>query len=75
MKPSEVVRVFETYHRLLRLFEPNEAVLWLVRPQPPLHDRSPCELLPSQAGYEDVLTVIQQLTDNAPAKRPPHKGT
>lgn len=67
MKPSEVVRVFSTYHRLLTLYEPNEAVLWLIRPQASLKDRSPCELLPQDAGYQEVLKLIEQLHEDARA--------
>jgi uncharacterized protein (DUF2384 family) len=62
MKPSEVVRVFEAYHRLLALYEPTDAVLWLIRPQGALADRSPCELLPHPQGYQEVLTLIERMS-------------
>lgn len=66
MKPSEIVRVFETYHRLLALLEPHEAVLWLIRPQTTLNEQMPCELLSSSKGYDDVTKLISDLHGEKP---------
>lgn len=64
MKPSELIRVFEAYHRLLEFYEPHGAVLWLIQPQPALGDLSPCELLPTQEGYQKVKTVIDRARED-----------
>lgn len=53
--------MFEMYHRLLALFEPHEAILWLIRPQPAFDNRSPCQVLTDPQGYQDVLALIDQL--------------
>jgi uncharacterized protein (DUF2384 family) len=62
---SETVRVFEIYHRLLALYEPHEAVLWLVIRQQQLKDRSPCELLATTEGYGEIVELIDRLRDAA----------
>jgi uncharacterized protein (DUF2384 family) len=66
LKPSEIVRVFETYHRLLALLEPHEAVLWLIRPLSTLDEKTPCELLSTSKGYDDVTKVINDLHGDKP---------
>lgn len=63
MKSWETVRVFEIYHRLLALYEPHEAVLWLVCEQELLGGRRPCDLLASGEGYTEVVTLIDGLRD------------
>lgn len=65
MKSWETVRVFEIYHRLLELYEPHEAVLWLVNEQKSLGGRRPCDLLETGEGYSEVTNLILGLRVDA----------
>lgn len=55
--------MFELFHRLLALYEPHDAVLWLTNPQPLLDDKCPCDLLLTQEGYQRVRTLIEGIRD------------
>lgn len=63
MKSWETVRVFEIYHRLLAVYEPHEAVLWLVNEQELLRGQRPCDLLGTGDGYEEIVNVIDCLRE------------
>jgi uncharacterized protein (DUF2384 family) len=65
MTASECMKVFDLHHRLLVIYEPNEALMWLVTPQQLLNSRKPCELLAEKDGFSKILTVIAQITDSA----------
>lgn len=65
MTASECMKIFDLHHRLLLIYEPTEALMWLVTKQPLLDSRMPCELLTEKDGFQKVLTVITQITDSA----------
>ncbi len=65
MTASECMKVFDLHHRLLVIYEPNEALMWLVTPQKSLGTRLPCELLGERDGFQKILTLITQITDSA----------
>jgi uncharacterized protein (DUF2384 family) len=63
MKPWEVGRIYALHLKLLLIFEPLEAMTWLMRPQKILGDRRPCEVLETGGGYHEVEDAVTQLTD------------
>ena len=64
MKASECVQLFELHHRLLLLYEPQDAVLWLVSKQKSLDGRMPCDVLSDRHGFTRLLRVISEITDS-----------
>ncbi len=65
MKPWEVGRLFETHRKLLLIFEPQDAMVWLMREQTALNNQRPCALIETTEGYRQVEAVVAQLTDSA----------
>lgn len=65
MKTSECTQLFELHYKLLAIYEPAPAVLWLVSKQALLDERAPCEVLGDKGGFARVLRVIAQATDSA----------
>lgn len=57
--------MFEIYHRLLALYEPHEAVLWLVNEQELLNGKRPCDMLATGDGYNAIVTLIDGLREQA----------
>jgi uncharacterized protein (DUF2384 family) len=64
VKPWEVGRMYDLHHLLLLHYEPHEAMFWLMRQQPLLGNRRPCEALETPEGYRDVQNVIVQMADS-----------
>lgn len=70
LRPIEVQRE-EKLHRiwddLLKLFEAENAVLWLKTPLPVLEHRRPLDVMAEDGGLDRVLAVVGRMSWGIPA--------